>query len=228
MPPGTVLAGPACRGPTATLPRSPLSLPHPAADTGPSTRPGPTCQPRPHRVGCAPPLSPVARQRRCPRPMAGGHYWPPRAADHRARGPLSSFSLCHAAAPAGTPSFFPSLPRATEALQKPPAAARSLFSLFSSRPRQTRAPPSPPPTRPPSPPPTCLVPVRAPPPPVLHGETLPSATVVPIEAALTFPLPHRHCSDVPPSPPATGALSPLMNASVTRLLHRLHNAPPFG
>jgi hypothetical protein len=40
-PPGPVLPGPACQHPAASLPRSPLSLPHPAADTGPATRPAP-------------------------------------------------------------------------------------------------------------------------------------------------------------------------------------------
>jgi hypothetical protein len=50
-----VLAGPACRCPTAALPHLPLSLLHPAFDTGPRCRP-------------APPVSHAAP--RCPRPTA--------------------------------------------------------------------------------------------------------------------------------------------------------------
>jgi hypothetical protein len=50
----------------------------------------------------------------------------------------------------------------------------------------------------------------------------------PIEAAHTFPLSHRHCRAAPPSPLATRALTPPMNAAVPRLLHCLHTAPPFG
>jgi hypothetical protein len=44
----------------------------------------------------------------------------------------------------------------------------------------------------------------------------------------TFPILHRHCRVAPPSPPATKALSPPMNAIVPRLLHRLHTTPTFG
>jgi hypothetical protein len=120
----TVLAGPSYRCPATALPRSPLSLPHPAADIRPSTRPGPTCQPRPHRVGCAPPLSPVARQHCRLRSTVEGRCCPPCAADHHARGPLSSFSLCHASAPTGPPSFFPRCPAPPRCLKshRPPPA----------------------------------------------------------------------------------------------------------
>jgi hypothetical protein len=43
-------------------------------------------------------------------------------------GGLFSFSLCHVVTPIGAPSFFPSLPRTTEALEKPSTTTRSLFS----------------------------------------------------------------------------------------------------
>jgi hypothetical protein len=67
--------------------------------------------------------------------MAGGYCWLPRTADHHAQGLLSSFSLCHKAAPTGPPSFFPSLPRAIEELEKPPAI------LLSTAPKLELLPP---------------------------------------------------------------------------------------
>jgi hypothetical protein len=182
-----VLARPTYRCPITVLPCSSLSLPHPTADTGPSSHPGPTCQPRPHRVDRAPPLSPVARQRRCPRLMARGRCWSPMLPT-TTPGPhlilLLPLPCSHAHR---GPSFFPSLPRATEAPEKPSAATHSLFSLFSSRPclSLSSSPPfsttyvstsSAPTTGDPS---SAPVPVRAPPPLSLHGETLPSTTIVP-------------------------------------------------
>jgi hypothetical protein len=50
----------------------------------------------------------------------------------------------------------------------------------------------------------------------------------PFEAALTFPLPHRHYRVVPPSPPATGAPSLPTKASDRSILHHLHAALPLG
>jgi hypothetical protein len=58
-PPVTVLPGPASQCPAATLPRSPLSLPHLTADTGPPTRPTPLVshitlrRPRPAALPCS-------------------------------------------------------------------------------------------------------------------------------------------------------------------------------
>jgi hypothetical protein len=85
------------------------------------------------------------------------------------------------------PLLFPLQPRTTDALEKPPAATRSLFSPFSSRPRPSSSsyPPfsiayvsaSPAPaTRDPN---SSMVPFRAPSCLPLHSETLPSTTVVP-------------------------------------------------
>jgi hypothetical protein len=80
-------------------------------------------------------------------------------------------------------------------------------------------PHSPPPTRPPrqlpSPetPSSSPISVRAPPPQPLHGETLHPPLLSPFEATHTSPLPRQQCRAVPPSPPATGAPSPPMNAT---------------
>jgi hypothetical protein len=58
-PPVTVLPGPASQCPAATLPRSPLSLPHLTADTGPPTHPTPLVshialrRPRPAALPCS-------------------------------------------------------------------------------------------------------------------------------------------------------------------------------
>jgi hypothetical protein len=192
-----VLAGLACRRPATALPHSPLSLPYPTADTRPSTRLDPTCQSRPHRVGRTLSLSSVARQRRRPCLIAGGHRWPPHAVDRHARGPISS-SLCHTTAPPMAGFFFPSLPRATEALEKPPAATHSLFLPFSYRPRpsSSSSPLSPLPMHLPR----WLPPPETPPPLMFLSErhrlcrfTVRSShppPLSPIEDALTFPLPH--------------------------------------
>jgi hypothetical protein len=42
----------------------------------------------------------------------------------------------------------------------------------------------------------------------------------PFEAALTFPLLHRHCKVVRPTPPTTGAASPPLNAAARSILPR--------
>jgi hypothetical protein len=95
---------------------------------------------------------------------------------------------------------------------------------------------------PPSPPPTCL-PRRLPPPETPPPLRFPSERhrlhhitvrpfhppqLSPVEAALTFPLPHRHYRVVPPSPPTTGALSPPMNVAARSILHRLSATPLLG
>jgi hypothetical protein len=218
-----VLAGPTYQRLTVALPRSPLSLPHPTADTRPLTRLGPTSQSRLHRVGRAPPPVPDGR----------GHCWPPCAVDRHARGPPLLLLSLPCGRGHGGPSFFPSLPYATEALEKPPPAPSFLRSPLDCA-RAQAPPPSPPPTHPPH----WLPPQDTPPPLRFPSErhrlrcftVRPShlPLLSPIEAVVTFPLPHRHCRAAPPLPPATGALSPPMNAAVPRLLHRLHATPSFG
>jgi hypothetical protein len=178
-PPDTVLAGPAYRVP------SPRCLAHPSPSHTPPLTLGPRLVPAPP-VSRGPSLSPVAWQRHNPRLTVGGHCWLPHVADRHAQGPLSSFSRCHALAPAWPLSFFTSLPRATEALEKPPATTHSLFSPFSSRPCSSSSSPpfsiayasaSPAPTT--GDPSSSPVPIWEPPPPSLHDEALPSATIVP-------------------------------------------------
>jgi hypothetical protein len=149
----------------------------------------------------------------------------------RALGPLSlsrfSSSMRHRAPPPHFPLLFsPARPLIWR-------RHRCLTPLGSASIPELELPPSPLPTRlprqlpPPETPPPLWFPsechrlrrftVRPSHPPLLS----------PIEAALTFPLLHQHCRVVPPSPPATGALSPPTNTAVPRLLPHLCAATPF-
>jgi hypothetical protein len=88
----TVLHGPTCQRPTATLPCSPLSLPHPAADTRAPTHPA-------QLVSCVAPhrLHPLARGR-------SGRVSSPRAAYRCAWAPSLPFPSFHVE-PAPDPPF---------------------------------------------------------------------------------------------------------------------------
>jgi hypothetical protein len=160
--------------------------------------------------------------------------WTPRAIDHCTDPPLPSSPAPHGRRP---PPPFPSLgPRRRADYFQNNAGRRpaQVTVLLSTAPELEPPPPSPPPTCLPHrfPPPETPAPLRFP----FNRHCLRCMTVrpshppplSPIYAASTFPLPHRHCTVTPPSPPATGALSPPMNSAVLRLLHRLHAASPFG
>jgi hypothetical protein len=166
------------------LPRLPLSLPHPAANIGPRCCSAPSvshaapCHPRPAALPCSPAR---LRHERTMLPLTT----PPRAilasrSGCRSRPPLSLFLSPPRGTPELTPTHFPLCsPQALTELKKPPVPHSTLRSCPS-----LSSPPSPPPTHPPHglPPPetssTSLVSVRAPLPPPLHSETLPSAIVV--------------------------------------------------
>jgi hypothetical protein len=166
--PGTVLAGPACRRPTTVLPHFSLFLPHHAAGHQAPLLPSPTCQSR-SAASPTPRRSPLfTQQRRRPHLMAEGHCWPcpsPRALLSRSPPPPfpSLLSLCarRFGEDTGTSLRSVSMPE----LELP---------SFST----TYAPTSPAPAT--GDPSSSTVPVRAPPPSPLHGETLPSATILPI------------------------------------------------
>jgi hypothetical protein len=143
---------------------------------------GPFCQSHPRLAAF--PCSPAHLHR--------GRTLPPLTAPPRAiptmvqlttpRHPLLSFSLHRVARPGRPPHPCLTPPP----LQKLPAATRSLFSPFSSRPHQSSsslpfstAYASALPTPATGDPSSSPVPVRAPPLMPLHGETLPSTTIVP-------------------------------------------------
>jgi hypothetical protein len=109
VPPGTMLAGPTYRCTTIALPRSPFSLPYPPLTLGP-------------RLVPAPPVSraPLLRDN---------------AAARTRRPPLLLLHLPHGHA-RRAPAFFPSLPCATEALEKPTSDY-----AFSSRQRPSSSSP---------------------------------------------------------------------------------------
>jgi hypothetical protein len=179
-----VLAGPVCQRPTSALPRLPLSLPHPTADTGPRC----CLTPPVSRVALAPPPSPVCQ----PASATSARYplRPRRPEPFRPHGP-----------PADPPPYFSLSPSvAWHVRADPPPISLSALparqSIWRRRRRLTplRFAPEPElelpsfstayasasPASAIGDPPSSPVPVRAPQPPPLHGETLPSATVVPI------------------------------------------------
>jgi hypothetical protein len=189
-----VLAGPVCQRPTSALPRLPLSLPHPTADTGPRC----CLTPPVSRVALAPPPSPVcqpafAMSARYPlrprRPEPFRPHGPP--ADPP---PISLFLPPSRGTSEPTLPPFPSLlsPRASRFGEDAGASLRFVSHLSPS----SSSPPSPPPTRLPH----RLPPSETPPPLRFPSErhSLRRCTVRPshplplsqFEAVLTFPLPH--------------------------------------
>jgi hypothetical protein len=133
------LLPPCCRAASLT----PLP-PAPPADTGPSTHPVPTCQPRPHHIGRAPSPFPIRQPasavsaRCCLRPR---HLEPSRPHGPRCRAAPWALSLpfffLHAAP--SPPPPFPSLvlPRTPTDLEKTPVPHSARFRVHT----RARAPP---------------------------------------------------------------------------------------
>jgi hypothetical protein len=131
-----VLLGPACWCLVTAQPLSPAISRTPPLTPGPPSRSGPRVS-HPHHVARAHPLPlPYSRDNATARARRPGAIAGRPALPTSAPGPPSSLLLLHAAAPAGPPPFFPTLPRATEPLEKLLAAALSPFFIpFPSHPR---------------------------------------------------------------------------------------------
>jgi hypothetical protein len=156
-----VLVRPACRHPTAALPRSTLFLPHPAVDHRAPLPPGPTSQPRPAALPCSP--ARLRRERALPPPTAPPGAIPiPRSGCRPHATPSFSLSpsvVWHARADPPPPISLSRSPPRARHLEE--ATGASLCSV--PRP-SSPLPPSPPPTCPPRrlPPPETPPPLRFP------------------------------------------------------------------
>jgi hypothetical protein len=182
---GTVLAGPTCQRPLPRCLALSHSIPHPTADNRSPLPPGPTCQLRPHHVARTPPPSLVHETAPPPTPVVWGQL--PAAQHCRLLHSPTPLSLLLPPRGRRPPPLFPSLGlrRQANCFQnnvgrhpvpgccsphdhaelEPPSFSTA---YMSASPVPTTGDPS-----------SSPVPVRAPPPPSLHGETLPSATIVP-------------------------------------------------